>query len=99
MKFSRKRSASADEDADLHVKKQKLTRSPDERCPRLRSGLVVRHPLIVEAATMQVQSLGMFELAPSHAPFCSLAHEGNSAGFQLSNCSNGRNQATEISFF
>ncbi|KAE9219060.1 hypothetical protein PF004_g13703 [Phytophthora fragariae] len=47
MKFSRKRSASADEDADLHVKKKKLTRSPDERCPRLRSGLVVRHPLIV----------------------------------------------------
>ncbi|KAE9002537.1 hypothetical protein PR002_g17605 [Phytophthora rubi] len=65
MKFPRKRSASADEDADLHVQKQKLTRSPDERCPRLRSRLVVRHPLIVEAATMQVQSLGMFELAPT----------------------------------
>ncbi|KAE9172378.1 hypothetical protein PF005_g26737 [Phytophthora fragariae] len=31
---------------------------------RLRSGPVVRHPLIIEAATMHVESLSAFELAP-----------------------------------
>jgi hypothetical protein len=44
-------------------KKAKTFDVEDRRCYRLRSGLVVTHPLVNETATMEVESLSQFELA------------------------------------
>ncbi|GMF34331.1 unnamed protein product [Phytophthora fragariaefolia] len=65
MSSFRKRSVSNCNDESPHPKKRKTAIPPDGHCPVLQSRLVVRYPLIVEAETMQVESLAMFELASS----------------------------------
>jgi hypothetical protein len=47
------------------VKKMTIGSGP---CSRLRSGPVLSHPLVIEAATMQVDSLSQFELTPPESP-------------------------------
>ncbi|GMF18600.1 unnamed protein product [Phytophthora fragariaefolia] len=65
MSILRKRSVSNCDDVSPLPKKRKAAILLGGHYPVLRSGLVVRHPLIVEAATMQVESLAKFELASS----------------------------------
>ncbi|KAG7375825.1 hypothetical protein PHYPSEUDO_015147 [Phytophthora pseudosyringae] len=46
------------------TKRLKMPTLADGPCVRLRSGPVIKYPLILEAATMQVESLGDFTLSP-----------------------------------
>ncbi|KAH7469110.1 uncharacterized protein KRP23_10549 [Phytophthora ramorum] len=50
------------------VKKTKTSVVGHVPCYRLRSGPVVRHPLIIEAATMQIESMSRFRLAAPASP-------------------------------
>jgi hypothetical protein len=58
------------------VKRVKISAAVDGPCSRLRSGPVVRHPFIVEAATMQIDPLSRFALSP---PWNQARHSPNSS--------------------